>query len=278
MTKRLTKHQAALLNVVMLGVLLAAAGSAWTLVYLRRTARVEAKKRGAEIIGKIKSKGLGNYWPGRNPRVLWYLVSSIDGRAVGWKRVSISPADGKYRGSDLFVHEGAGFSSEENWQISSSLSAGRYEGITQSPSGYRRTNITLNGGKLTVSQNDRIAQSPVPENYIPEGVFRVVLGEVSAGGRVADFKMVFNDEAFEGDEVNFRNVIISPQGNGKVVVNLPGKSVNTYWLDESGQISKIKMRTEGLILELVPRSTLENNFPGQFRGEPTILRLDQITN
>ncbi len=268
MPERLSRRQRILLNAVMLGILVASGAAAWLLVHMRRQERIDAVELGAQIISKIKTRGLGHYWPQDNPEVLWYLVNNTDGREVGWNVLLISPRDGQYRGREIFTNSVAGSRSEENWSVDADLASVRYEGIIQAPNLVQRTRITFDNGKVTVARGDRAVESSVPDNYIPEGIFNVVLREVVSAGEVADFMMIFNSEAIADGRVNFQKVIISPQGGGKAVVNLPGRSVNTYTLDQDGKITRIKMRGRGLVFELVPKDTLEKYFRREFHREP----------
>ncbi|HUU59566.1 MAG TPA: hypothetical protein VMZ50_08485, partial [Phycisphaerae bacterium] len=72
------RSREARLTVVMLLVLGVSVGGAWWFV----RARAPLAETGAEIVQRIRSHGLGRYWP--RPTVRWFLTRS-NGRAGGWR-------------------------------------------------------------------------------------------------------------------------------------------------------------------------------------------------
>jgi len=227
-----------LLAVVMCIVLLASVAVAYLLVVKRGV----PAQRGAQIISQIRNEGLGAYWTDQ-PVALRYLGKDPEGRVRAVMLVSRQAIETGYSGTRRLQTE-AGLLLEQ-WTLSSDARRGAYSGPTGTvePS---TTTILLENGKASVVQNTRrgikAAESPAPDNYIPEGMQRLVVQQVARSGKQAVFSGILNSEAIAAGRVRFATIAMKPLDAQTVTVTWRGvasRMRSVYHLDKQGRIVAI---------------------------------------
>jgi len=204
-----TSGQRAALAVLMLLVLVLTAAGAWWL----ESAAARRVRAGARLLGAIRKDGLRACWP-EKLRINWYILR--DGtEPAGWRVVVAGwTGDAKVVGLNLDVLSDRVAS--EKWLLNADATEGAYIAVERGSKGASETNIDLAEGLVKVVQNGRrVARSPLPRNYMPEGLFEPVVRRVAATGADAQFKMVFNERPNVAGIVEFGTFRIRHQGRGK---------------------------------------------------------------
>ncbi len=231
----------------MLGVLLASVGAAWMIISSHRAHWRHAATRGAELIAKIRQKGLAEYW-GSKPLEDWYLLRDPQDQPVGWRYASRESADGGYAGK--FVRRLQGSKYSDVWQLDPGATTGTYSSrsINEPPS-----EIHLAAGRLTVRIGDTsVTDRNPPPDYVPEGMLELVAFLASTGEEDIAGKMVVNNDAFDGDKIRYHSFIVIPLGERKVQVRFagPGRG-SVYSFDAAGRIESIHRLDMGVIVTRV---------------------------
>ena len=262
-----------------MGIVLAVTvGGAWLLV-----AAPGRRVRAAEdILQEIRAAGLGRYWPAE-PTIDWYLIRN-DSKALGWEaHVRAGSDDGSFVGMNLHVIGAT--SAIENWALNADATQGKYLAVERA--GRRilaHTKITLADGQVNVLQpmhreppGTFKAASPAPANYLPEGMYELVISQVAAKGADAQFKLVFNERPNDYDYVDYGTLRYRALGEGPDrKVHVSGKRMGEeyatiYTLDAKGRIAEVSVAS-GIrhvradieqIVKLFPdaRTILEDNLP-----------------
>jgi len=168
-----------------------------------------ARQEAAEILQRLREKGLTAYWPQEPPEAPtehWYLVRGEEG-AAGWEVARRWYQDGMYHGLHLMnTPKGLYW---ERWKIAPNLSAGDYRaGVFVQARGLGRallpqpdTRIRLAQGGLDVWQTDpqtgeeRSSRAAnVPESYLPEGCWPAVRLLVARRRAAAQFQVIYNPQ------------------------------------------------------------------------------------
>jgi len=202
-------------------------------------------RRGAEILSQVRRKTLADYWPAGD-EVRWYIARAPGGKPVAWRASLRNSQSQHFSGQSLHGDLGKTIA-WGRWQLRTDASVGTYrsrEGV--GGVGIRETRIVFHDGQITVIGSDGLveisATAPQPDNYIPEGMFSLVVSLVNKRRKTARFKMIFDSIAIDHGKVMFVPVTLTPQGHGQVRADLstaPKQTLSLYHLDESGQIVRI---------------------------------------
>jgi len=244
----------------MLGVLLASVATAWLLVQ-RRTIPA---RRGAEIMRRIRTETLSAYWPDK-PLGLWYLRRDGSGKPVSFYGVVRELTGDGFAGETIMLEPDRLL--RESWRLSGDAAAGQYRAYAAPPFSAAETSILLHDGRIEVRRGRRPAHqagASEPDNYIPEGLLHLVIRLVGEGGDKAAFKMIFNEEAIAGGQVQFALATMIPQSNRSVRVKFDssaGGTTKIYDLDETGRVVRIRDEQDQVIYTLVDLAELIRHFP-----------------
>ena len=237
---RRSRHfRRSLLALLMAGVLAATVAAAWVL----DAAAGRRRRRGAEIVAHIRSRGLEAFWP-ESTRIDWYLIRGREA-PVGWRASARwRSGSGGFAGVALEVYS-AGYGREE-WALNGDATAGDYAAVSQSRRhGPSATDIAFADGAVTVVRvPGRRARSPAPDNYIPEGMVDLVVRQVADRQTDALFKMVFNErenrhKAVDYGAMRIRDVGPSRAGGRKVGISATrggGELDRVYEFDANGRV------------------------------------------
>jgi hypothetical protein len=246
----------AILALVMAALLAAAVGAAWLLEGAAE-GRVRA---GVEILRHIGARGLGQYWTGPS-RLDWSLIRYV-GQVRGWRvvaREQTAQGEGApdqpagFRGATVeALTERSGQASRlirSRWTLSDDATRGEYLGSRSAATGQVDTRISLLNRQVTVRQSPfgLEARSPAPDNYVPEGALRLVLGEIARRQGDAQFTMVFDEEPAVRGQVEFKSIRVRYLGSGQSPAGQATRRVRlthrgwgnidvTYELDSSGEV------------------------------------------
>jgi hypothetical protein len=234
-------------------------------------------RRGAEILSQVRRKTLVDYWPA-DGEVRWYIARAPGGKPVAWRAGLRNSRSQHFSGQslqgDLDTTIAWG-----RWQLRPDASAGRYHSLEGLGGvGIRETQIVLHDGQITVTGRDGLveisATAAQPDNYIPEGMFSLVVSLVNKRRETARFKMIFDSVAIEHGKVMFVPVTLTPQGHGQVRADLSTarkQALSLYHLDESGQIVRID-DPSGLSYLLADMEQVLRSFP---KAGPLLSKLFQ---
>jgi len=282
-------ERSGVLGVVMFAVLLVTVALAWWLTRVR----LEPVHRGQEILERIRGKTLQAYW-GAEPTTRWYLIIDPQGRPTGWWARLITPVAGGFSGTLIRYLDQTEFSIEQ-WELANDASSGEYRAAGESP-GLVDTVIQLKAGRVKVVRQGKRgllqASAPAPRNYIPEGMTSLALSEAARAGKAACFRIILNNLAIMGKEINFALVRVTPvqQGRARVeyeVRSLRGihRSAQIYQLNAEGDIVSIRDEADRTTQKSVSPEEVFEHFPEAAKflspsswpagqEDPTVLRAE----
>ena len=259
------RERSGVLGMVMFVILLVAVALAWQLTRVR----LEPVHRGANIMERIRNRTLQAYW-GAEPTTRWYLITDSQGLPAGWWSRTISPTAEGFSGTVVRYIKPQQFSIEQ-WDLANDASRGEYRAAGESSS-LVDTVIQLEQGQVRVVRHVagrlRQASSASPENYIPEGMTSLALGEAAKAGKPAQFQIILNNLALMGTEINFAMVRVTPGEKRLVrvayeVLTPKGlhKSAQLYELDPQGNIASIKDEADQTTQPYVSPEEVFQHFP-----------------
>lgn len=250
---------AAVMFVIFVAVL---AGANW-LVQTRQ----QGARNAAQLLAEVRETKLPHYWPAE-PSTTYFLAKGPDGRSIGWRREQRIAFAGGYRGQSIMLVPGSG-AERELWQLDDTATVGKYAGPTEKRSN-RLTKILLDHGSVRVQQlvgNTLVkeAQSPTPDNYMPEGLTPLMVRLVAQNGHEAVFRTILNIEAIvDGQsQINFGVLRLEPIDRTTVRVEThlsAGAFESTYHLNAQGQIIEIS-DPDGMTQVLTPVDKVLHEFP-----------------
>jgi len=263
-----------LLALLMVAVLGVATGMAW-LLQVRADRRVRAA---AEIIRRIRADGLAAYWPDET-RIDWYLIR-VGSDVRGWRASAKIPGtDGGFDGLTVDLTRGESERSEQlllaSWSLNADATAGRYVGTVEvSGAGGSETRIFLSDDRVNVQQFalDLEAESPAPDNYLPEGTMGLAVRLVARTGANAQFAMVFDEKPNTRGVVEFGSIRIRSLGSaraedGSLIRRARawgfrgrGEYSVTYELTEDGRLLSI-VHADGLRWDAATQDEVAAHFP-----------------
>lgn len=246
----------AMLTFIMLAILAGSLGAAWLLSATRGAAANEA----AAILAQIRTRRLSSYWPEESYREC-FVFRDASGQVRGGRQTWWSQAHDEYQGHTVMVTQ---YIAREDWWVGDDASSGQYD--SRESTHNLRTRITLAKGQVTVAQaieeGTQSAQTPLPANYIPEGLMPLAVAQVAKRGKPASFRMIFDQEAIVEDKVTFVLARMVPQDSNTVKVAYSGPEGSTsevIHLDAAGRIESIQREdntefrvTSEELLRLVP--------------------------
>jgi len=244
---RLARSREGLVAVVMFAALLGAVGAA---AWLVRERTIIPAQRGREILSEIRRNGLGHYW--RAAAFSGYYVGrDMQGRNIGWMRVERRRFVAKFAGAS-FASQSTKQKTEEKWQLDDKLTSGWYEGDKFAMTGSVKTTITLEDGRVSVTQIKgsaaQSAEAALPDDYLPEGTLELAARLVAESGQRTSFEVIFNDIAIMDGKVNFTRVSMVPLSGRRARLEstmAPGRLAIIYEFDEQGEIQEQAHPEEG---------------------------------
>ncbi len=275
----------ALLALLMAAVLGAATGMGW-LLEVRADRRVRA---GADILRQIRADRLTEYWSDE-PRIDWYLIR-VGSAVRGWRAAARSHgSDGAFSGLTVDLTRDESKRSEQlllaSWSLNADATAGRYVGTVEvSGAGSSETRIFLSDGRLNVQQLtlDLEAESPAPDNYLPEGSMGLAVRLVAGSGADAQFAMVFDEKPNSRGVVEFGSIRIRSLGSaraedGSLIRRARawgfrghGEYSVTYELSADGRLLSV-IHDDGLRWAAASQEEVARHFPNAARLVEGLLR------
>ncbi len=233
--------------------------------------------RGAEILSQVRRKTLADYWPAGG-EVRWYIARASGGKPVAWRAGLRNSQSQHFSGQSLQGDLGTTIA-WGRWQLRPDASAGTYRSLEEVGGvGTRDTRIVFHDGQITVIGSDGLveisATAAQPDNYIPEGMFSLVVSLVNKRRETARFKMIFDSVAIEHGKVMFVPITLTPQGHGQVRADFSTVRKQASWLyhlDESGQIVRID-DPSGLSHLLADMEQVVRSFP---KAGPLLSKIGQ---
>ncbi len=271
-----SKHPRSLLAGAMCLVL---GGSVGLAAWLAR-ARSAGTLRGVAVIDTIQARRLPAFWSPR-PQSDWTLWRGPSGEPVGWFHVTRTRTSSGFAGRRI-GRLGQGLF-EEEWSLRHDAAFGRYSasayalirrGRARVPVRRRlsSTLILLRNGQIEVQREHlgrgRQGSAPAPRNYIPEGASYLAYRLTAAGGRDAQFRMVLNDEALDGQGMlHFARAdvtILAPR-RVRVRVHSPddrgGVTEEVLEFDADGELVTRSNPATGRVGRRVPYRVVREAFP-----------------
>ena len=247
------------LKPIMLVVLAASITVTW---WVSRTGDVIVQ-RGVDIIQKVRSDTLSSYWPSE-PVTEAYLVTNREGLTTGWE-VSIRQATTNGFAGATWVR-GMEASRLEEWDVRADASASEYEVRPLIDARYPPVYVELAYDRVTVRVGGRrtgtVAKAQAPANFIPDGIFEVVVELAARIGHEVAFKAIPIEDPIYRGRVQFRSVTMTPQSPSKVVVDFdrPDRK-RIYHLGKDGKIIRIEEPATGTVLTKTSVRELMARFP-----------------
>ncbi len=249
-----------LLSLVLLAILVGSVLAAWSLVRSRQAPAARAK----DLLRGIRDKTLSPYW-GSQELSRWYLVRDSSGQAVGFMVRARKPAGKGYSGITLLRI--GGLQQGESWTIDPAATQGFYT-ATLGGRDLPDTQITLRDGQVIVTKpwagSTSQATSPVPANYIPEGLLPLLAAQVSRTSAEVRFCFTYNPESLVENSVHFTAVTLTPLGDGKVRLRsnfLQGQMDEVYHFDAAGELFRIDDNLTRDSMRLIDLRSLARLFP-----------------
>ena len=281
------------LAALMMVLLAGSVGAAWWV----SASRHFDPQAGVDMLAGIREKGLSAFWSDKRVQD-WYLLRTPDGRLVGWRAVWRTPAQGEYDYAGGTIEQ-VGTSAtpqmvtlERSWKLDGSGSAGAYQNVQRFYS-----TITMGGREIRVSRllpkttyeyaDDAVhvtrtngqrvvnAESDTRGDFIPAGMFSLVMYRTALEGKKAIYTRLIPENTIEDNNVAFYLLHVSPEG-GRVVraafyrleVTPEGtrqaaspEIEKTYAFDESGRLVKETDLRTNVSAEISTAAAVVKAFP-----------------
>ena len=258
------------IRVVVLALLLVASiAGAWGYARSLRRAGV---RRGTDLIAQIREQGVANLYDGASER--WYVFEAL-GRTtrqpVGWRIVMVEPRpDGWVHGLDFYVFpfsDGERLGAWERWQLNADATEGRYIagwlGIESDQWIVAKdTVIELADGIVTAEQtiDDKVfrSRSEIPDNYVPEGAFELVLRLMLHQTDPTSMQLILNGQPPVNGRPDFQPLTLRHDRwersrrstvEAAIQVSVAGHDAEVVLLDQHGRIDSKLLQYGGAVLE-----------------------------
>jgi hypothetical protein len=239
-----------LVAAVMCGILAVSTAIAW----LQTKPEGPPTPGGAEILSKIASGTLGEHWD--DSRIeSWFIQLKPDLKPVAWRVMSRGKKSEDVFSGSMVAGNARASQHQSTWRVSSNLSEGLYiaRGITAKGQQVK-TRIALSLDEVVVTRNIGgevfVAAAARPDNYVPEGLFDLMIGLVAKGGEKTTIKMIHDEISIVKGKLNFTTAILTPRGKNVVKVDYPDRGSrfsSLYQIDEDRNVSRYENIASGII-------------------------------
>ena len=226
----------------------------------------------AAMLQELRRAGLQQYWP-EGVRIEWHLIRA-GSKPLGWSgTVTGTTEDGQLASLQVELRPTEGLRLVESRTLDAHATEGRYHGVVEVGRERMETRIALKKGNVHVRTSDNRASAVAPVNYMPEGLFGVLLRLVAAKRADVQFKLIFDDRQNVPGKVRFdtlrmRYVGSKARPGGAVldIVRVSGVRTErgyaaTYELDQTGAVVRRALEGTGLVWERSSTEDIGRHFP-----------------